>query len=89
VAAVALAAVMAAPEVTSNDMMHPVAPAAGQVIGAVVLPEACTLMKIQSLAPPVAFALKTSVTGEQATVAVVPTVGPVFTAPKTEFVMVI
>jgi hypothetical protein len=46
---------MAAPLVTSKDMMHPLAD--GQDMGGAVWALACTFVNIQSLAPPVALAL--------------------------------
>jgi hypothetical protein len=85
-AAVVVPALIAAPEVTSNDMMHPAA--AGQEIGTPVTAEFCTLMKIQSFAPPTAFGLSTSVTGEQVKFAV-PRAGPAVGALKAPAVTVI
>jgi hypothetical protein len=41
---------MAAPLVTSKDMMHPAPPATGQFMGATVILLAVTLVKIQSFA---------------------------------------
>lgn len=79
VAAVAVLAEMAAPLVTSNDIRHPEAP--GQLIGEVVTALACVFRKIQSFAPPVAFGLSNSTTGEQVAVAEA-TLGPVVTVDR-------
>lgn len=79
VAAVAVLVEMVVPLVTSNDSRQP--EAAGQLMGTAVCALPCVLKKIQSLAPPVAFELKNSTTGEQV-VAVEANAGPVVTVPR-------